>query len=319
MAFFQRKKFGGENRRQNPIPDGLWMKCAGCKQTVYRSEVEENMQVCPGCGHHYRIGARQRLDWLLDPGSFTPTHAGLSTNDPLNFTVGEETYLSRIERAQKASGLNDALLTGIGAIENTRAAIGAMDSTFIMASMGSVVGEKFCRLVDDAIAQQLPVVVFAASGGARMQEGILALMQMAKTASAVRAMNEAGLPYIIVLTDPTSGGVFASFASLGDIILAEPGAYIGFAGARLIEGALKVKLPDGFQRAEYQFENGFVDEIVPRTELRAYLGKLLRYLAPQAAVPPQDASEAEDASSRPSDPSGPAAQDPSNGWPGGTP
>lgn len=283
MAFFKRTPFGRKNRQQTSVvPDGLWVKCDGCKQTVYKSDIEENMQVCPNCGQHYRIGARARIALLVDPDSFEETHTRITAGDPLEFAVGKETYTERIGRARKQSGLNEALVTGMARIEGVRLAVGCMDSAFVMASMGSAVGEKFCRLVKDAIAYHVPLVMFAASGGARMQEGILALMQMAKTADAVRQMNEAGLPYIVVQTDPTSGGVFASFASLGDITIAEPKAYIGFAGARLIEGAFKIKLPDGFQRAEYQRDNGFVDHIVARPELRAHLGKLLRYLAPHA-------------------------------------
>ena len=297
MAFFKRTPFGRKNRQQTTgVPDGLWIKCDGCKQTVYKSDIKENMQICPNCGHHYRIGARERIELVADPGSFEETHTGITAGDPLQFAVGKETYTERIARARELSGLNEALVTGMARVEGVRCAIGGMDSSFVMASMGSAVGEKFCRLVKDAIANEVPLIVFAASGGARMQEGILALMQMAKTADAVRQINEAGLPYIVVQTDPTSGGVFASFASLGDITIAEPKAYIGFAGARLIEGAFKIKLPDGFQRAEYQMDNGFVDHIVPRTEMRAHLAKLLRYLAPHADedianyVPPTPAS-----------------------------
>jgi acetyl-CoA carboxylase carboxyl transferase subunit beta len=283
MAFFKRTPFGRRNREHSTVvPDGLWIKCDGCKQTVYKSDIKDNMEVCPNCSHHYRIGARDRIAILVDPGSFEETHTGITAADPLQFAVGKETYTERIDRARKQSGLNEALVTGMARIEGVRLAIGCMDSAFVMASMGSAVGEKFCRLVNDAVEHGVPLVVFAASGGARMQEGILALMQMAKTADAVRQINEAGLPYIVVQTDPTSGGVFASFASLGDITIAEPKAYIGFAGARLIEGAFKIKLPDGFQRAEYQRENGFVDHIVSRLEMRAHLGKLLRYLAPSA-------------------------------------
>ena len=283
MAFFKRTPFGRKKREHvTAIPDGLWIKCEGCKQTVYKTDIKENRQVCPNCGHHYRIGARERLEFLVDPGSFEETHTKITAADPLEFAVGKETYTERIGRAREQSGLNEALVSGRARIEGVRLAIGCMDSSFVMASMGSAVGEKFCRLVKDAIAAEVPLAVFAASGGARMQEGILALMQMAKTADAVRQINEAGLPYIVVQTDPTSGGVFASFASLGDITIAEPKAYIGFAGARLIEGAFKIKLPDGFQRAEYQMDNGFVDHIVARPDLRAHLGKLLRYLAPHA-------------------------------------
>ena len=298
MAFFTRTPFGRKNREQTSVvPDGLWIKCDGCKQTVYKSDIQSNMQICPNCGHHYRIGARERIALVADPGTFEETHTDITAGDPLQFAVGKETYTERIARARELSGLNEALVTGMASVEGVRCAIGGMDSSFVMASMGSAVGEKFCRLVKDAIANEVPLIVFAASGGARMQEGILALMQMAKTADAVRQINEAGLPYIVVQTDPTSGGVFASFASLGDITIAEPKAYIGFAGQRLIEGAFNVKkFPDGFQRAEYQKENGFVDHIVPRNEMRAHLAKLLRYLAPHADkdiasyVPPAPAS-----------------------------
>jgi acetyl-CoA carboxylase carboxyl transferase subunit beta len=280
MAFFKPTKFLSGRRTRTVVPDGRWIKCSGCNQTVYKREVEDNMQVCPTCGHHYRINARTRIEQLVDPDSFRETHTNLETVDPLDFTVGKETYRDRIGRAKKQSGLSEAMITGMATIEGAPTTLGVMESSFIMASMGSVLGEKFCCLIEDAIEKRLPCVVVVASGGARMQEGVLALMQMAKTSSAVRDINEAGLPYITVLTDPTTGGVFASFASLGDIILAEPNAYIGFAGARLIEGALKVKIPDGFQRAEYQLNNGYIDEIVKRSELRPYIAKLLRYLDP---------------------------------------
>ena len=248
--------------------------------------IEENQRVCTVCGYHYRIGARERIELLVDPGSFEETHARVETTDPLEFSVDDVSYLDKIAGDKERSGLNEALLTGLGRIEGTRVALGAMDFTFRGASMGSAVGEKFCRAARDAVHQQIPLVVFTASGGARMQEGILSLMQMAKTADAVRQLNEAGIPYITVLTDPTTAGLYASFASLGDIILAEPGAEIGFTGKRLIKGALKVEIPEGFQTAEYQFKNGFVDRIVSRTEMRAFLGKLLRYLAPEPAVCP---------------------------------
>ncbi len=284
MGFLKRKKPDPDEPRKNGIPDGLWVKCANCQQTVYKSEVEESLNVCPECGYHLRIGARRRIEITVDPDSFVETHNNLETMDPLGFTAAGESYGERISRAKEQSGLSEALVTGLAAIHGVRTAIGVMDPTFIMASMGSVVGERFCRMAGDAVRERLPVVMFAASGGARMHEGILALMQMAKTADAVRQVKDAGLPYISILTDPTSGGVLASFASLGDLVLAEPGAYIGFAGARLIEGALKIKLPEGFQRAEFQFENGFIDQIVKREDMRDYLGRVLRMLAPAAAA-----------------------------------
>ncbi|MBI2422271.1 MAG: acetyl-CoA carboxylase carboxyltransferase subunit beta [Candidatus Hydrogenedentes bacterium] len=284
MGFFKRARFTSSKESKKSIPDGLWIKCVTCGQTVYKNDIELNLQVCPHCEHHYRIGARERIASLVDAGSFEERHQNVTTGDPLHFAVGQETYPERIVRAKEQSGLSEALVGGFATIETQPAVVGAMDSKFIMASMGSALGERFARLVRDAVESRRPLIMFAASGGARMQEGILALMQMAKTANAVRQVNEAGLPYIVVLTDPTSGGVFASWATLGDIIIAEPKAYVGFAGTRLIEGALKVKIPAGFQTAEYQLENGFVDHIVKRTEMREHLGKLLRYLAPQASL-----------------------------------
>ncbi len=281
MTFFKRSKFAGFIGEKNKVPDGVWMKCSNCKQAVYRNEVADNLQVCPACDFHFRIGARERLEKLLDDGSFEESHASIEPADPLNFTVGKETYGERLDRAQEDSGLNEALVTGLGTIEGHKGLFGAMDSRFIMASMGSAFGERFYRTAMDAIDRRACFVCFAASGGARMQEGTLALMQMAKTVEAIRQMNDASVPFISVLTDATTGGVYASFASLGDIILAEPQANIGFAGKRLIESALKVKLPEGFQSAEYQFENGFVDRIVKRSEMRPFLGKLIAYMAPQ--------------------------------------
>lgn len=284
MGFLKRKKPDPTGPRANGIPDGLWVKCASCQQTVYKSEVEGNLNVCPECGYHHRVSAHRRIEITVDPGSFTETHNNLQTMDPLHFTAAGESYGERISRAKEQSGLMEALVTGMASIHGVRTAIGVMDSSFIMASMGSVVGERFCRMAEDAVRERAPVVVFAASGGARMHEGILALMQMAKTADAVRQIKEARLPYISVLTDPTSGGVLASFASLGDVVIAEPNAYIGFAGTRLIQGALRIKLPEGFQRAEFQFENGFIDQIVKREDLRDFLGRLLQMLKPEAAL-----------------------------------
>jgi len=284
VAFFSRKTFTNSGPRQKSIPDGLWMKCVSCGATVYRNEVEERLHVCPSCAHHYRVGAHERIRLHFDTGTFEETHAGITAADPLHFAAGEHTYGDRVERARQETGINEALVTGFARIEGRRCAVGAMDSRFIMASMGGAVGEKFCRLCADAVREAVPLVLFAASGGARMQEGILALMQMAKTADAVSELNDAGVPYIVVLTDPTSGGVFASFATLGDILIAEPKAYIGFAGARLIQGALNVKLPQGFQTSEYQFQNGHIDRIVPRGELRAALGQLVRLLNPDGDV-----------------------------------
>ncbi len=281
MTFFKRSKFAGFIGEKNKVPDGVWMKCSNCKQAVYRNEVAENLEVCPACDFQFRFGARERLDSLLDRDSFQESHSNIEAADPLEFSVGKETYGERIERARADSGLDEALITGTGAIDGNASIFGAMDARFIMASMGSAFGERFFRTAMDAIDQRLCFICFAASGGARMQEGTVALMQMAKTAEAVRQMNEAGIPFISVLTDATTGGVYASFASLGDIIIAEPNANIGFAGKRLIESALKVKLPEGFQTAEYQYDNGFVDRIIKRSDMRPFLGKLITYLVPQ--------------------------------------
>jgi acetyl-CoA carboxylase carboxyl transferase subunit beta len=283
MAFLKRRRFVPKIGRKSAVPDGLWMKCEGCKHALYRPEVEENQWVCPRCGYHFRVTARQRIAWLADSESFEESHTDIEAADPLEFNVEAVGYhyLDKVAKAKEKSGLNEAIITGFARIEGRQTVLGAMDFSFRGGSMGSALGEKFCRTSDDAIGNRIPFIMIATSGGARMEEGILSLMQMAKTADAVRAMNEAGIPFISVLTDPTTGGVYASFASLGDIVLAEPGAHIGFAGPRLIEGALKVKLPEGFQKAEYQFHNGFVDHIVKRTELRPVLGKLLRYLASQ--------------------------------------
>ncbi|MBI5092138.1 MAG: acetyl-CoA carboxylase carboxyltransferase subunit beta [Candidatus Hydrogenedentes bacterium] len=284
MPFFKRRRFVSIVGPKSRVPDGLWMKCPSCGQAVYRAEVEENLWVCPSCGHHHRITARTRIQYLVDPESFRETHTNVDTLDPLEFTVGEVSYLDKVKKAKDKTGITEAIITGFASVEDVPTVLAVMDFFFMGGSMGSVVGEKFCRAADDAIRERLPIVVFSTAGGARMQEGILGLMQMAKTSNAVRALNEAGIPYISVLTDPTTGGVCASFASLGDIMIAEPNAEIGFAGKRLIEGALKVKIPEGFQTAEYQYQNGFLDQIVKRSDMRAFLGRLLRYLAPNRPV-----------------------------------
>jgi acetyl-CoA carboxylase carboxyl transferase subunit beta len=283
MPFMKRRRFVSVIGRKSAVPDGLWMKCKSCNQPMARTEFESKLNVCPHCNFHDRIGAWKRIESLVDPGSFTETHAGVGSVDPLGFSVPDVSYsyADRVRGAREKTGLFEAMVTGMGAIEGARTTLAVMDFDFLGGSMGSAMGEKFCRAADDSIRERLPMVVFAASGGARMEEGILSLMQMAKTIDAVRSLNEAGLPYLSVLTHPTTGGVYASFASVGDIVLAEPRAHIGFAGPRLIEGALKVKLPEGFQSAEQQFENGFVDKIVNRSEMRGVLGRLLKYLSPQ--------------------------------------
>lgn len=283
MAFMNRRRFVSVVGRKSNVPAGLALKCENCKQIILHKDLRENQRVCPLCGHHYRVRAIQRVRWIVDAGTFEERHGHIESGDPLEFVVEEVgfSYPQKVEQAKQKSGLNEAIITGTAEIEGCRTVLSVMDFLFRGGSMGSALGEKFCLAAEDAIREGIPHVSITTSGGARMEEGILSLMQMAKTSDAVRRMNEAGIPYIVVLTNPTTGGVYASFASLGDIVIAEPGAHIGFAGPRLIESALKVKLPEGFQKAEYQFENGFVDIIVPRSDMRSTLGRLLRYLSPQ--------------------------------------
>lgn len=284
MDFLKRQRFISVTGRRSVVPEGTWIRCPACEQVVYRDDLAQNQNVCPACGFHMRIGARDRIRFLTDPDSFEERHAGVTAGDPLGFVIDEVgyDYGEQVRRARAKSGLDEAALFGRARIEDNPLVLGVMDFSFRGGSMGSAFGERFCRAAADALAERTPFVMICTSGGARMEEGMLALMQMAKTADAVRQLNEAGVPYITLLTNPTMGGVYASFASLGDLVLAEPGATVGFAGPRLIEGALKVKLPEGFQTAEYQMQHGFIDKIVPRTHQRDLLGRLVGYLAPAA-------------------------------------
>ncbi len=275
MAWFLRKRPNIEETQQRELPEGLWAKCPRCGAILYKKQLEEHLYTCPQCQHHFRIGSRQYIGFLLE--EFQETHTQLRSSDPLQF-VDTKPYSRRLEEAYRTTGLNEALTTGMARLQGHRIVFGCMNFSFIGGSMGSVVGEKFRRAVADALQYHLPLVVICASGGARMQEGALSLMQMAKTAAALTELAEVGLPYISVLTDPTTGGVTASFAMLGDIIIAEPGALIGFAGPRVIEQATKRKLPEGFQRAEFLLEHGFVDCVVHRKELRSRLAQLLDLL-----------------------------------------
>ena len=284
MDFLKRQRFISVTGRRSAVPEGTWIRCPACEQVVYRADLAGNQNVCPSCGFHMRIGARERIEFLTDPDSFEERHTGVQPGDPLGFVVEEVgyDYAEQVKRARTKSGLDEAAVFGRARIQGAPLILGVMDFSFRGGSMGSAFGERFCRAALDAIDERVPFVVVCTSGGARMEEGMLALMQMAKTANAVRQLNEAGIAYITVLTNPTMGGVYASFASLGDFILAEPGATVGFAGPRLIEGALKVKLPEGFQTAEYQMEHGFIDRIVARANQRDLLGRMVRYLAPAA-------------------------------------
>jgi acetyl-CoA carboxylase carboxyl transferase subunit beta len=259
--------------------DGLWSKCPECGQVVYRKDLIANASVCAGCGHHSRIDSEERIRLIADPGSFQPLDSDLSPTDPLAFK-DRRSYADRLRDSQQSTGLRDAVVTGLCRLEGMALALGVMDFRFMGGSMGSVVGEKLTRLIETATANRLPLLIVCASGGARMQEGMLSLMQMAKISGALERHREAELLYIPLLTHPTTGGVTASFAMLGDLILAEPKALIGFAGRRVIEQTLREKLPDGFQTAEYLRDHGFVDAIVPRTQLRSMLADLLRLHTP---------------------------------------
>ena len=249
----------------------LWIKCPECGEILYARELEKNLNVCRKCSHHFRLSAPERLVITLDEDSFLELDADLDTVDPLAFPE----YKDKLALAQEATGLQDAILTGTGAILGWPVLVGVFESHFIMGSMGSVVGEKITRLAELAIEKKLPLLLFSASGGARMQEGVFSLMQMAKTCAAIARLNEAGILYISVLTDPTTGGVTASFATLGDIIIAEPGALIGFAGRRVTEQTLKEKLPPDFQTAEFCLKHGLIDLVAPRQDLRPTLARIL--------------------------------------------
>lgn len=251
---------------------GRWVKCDQCKEISYKEEVQDNLSVCPTCGKHFRISARRRIKQIVDEESFIEINEIMEESNPLKF----EGYSEKIASLREKTKIEEAITTGIGTIEGEKAAIGIMDGNFLMGSMGTVVGEKITRLIEEAMKQRLPLVIFAVSGGARMQEGILSLMQMAKTSSAIARFQEKGLLYISVLTDPTTGGVTASFASLGDIILAEPNALIGFAGPRVIEQTIHQTLPEGFQKSEFLLEHGFIDKIVERKDMKNTLAKLIR-------------------------------------------
>ena len=259
------------------IPEGLWVKCDNCKEIIYRKEVDKNYKVCPKCDYHFRISASERLPFIVDEGSFLEVEDGLSPKDFLNF----KDYKDKLKSSRKKTGLKDAIISGEAKIGGKPVALVVMDFNFMGGSMGSVVGEKITRTIERAIEKRTPFIAVASSGGARMQEGILSLMQMAKTSAAVARLGQAGLPFISVLTDPTFGGVTASFAMLGDIIIAEPKSLVGFAGPRVIEQTIKQQLPGGFQRAEFLLDHGMIDMIVPRREMHGTLAKILDFFTEQ--------------------------------------
>jgi acetyl-CoA carboxylase carboxyl transferase subunit beta len=286
MSWFKRtdteldpeEELNGEETRVRT--EGLWIKCEGCRTPLFKAELEANLNVCPKCGKHMKIGARQRIDLLLEPG-YTFVDGGLRSTDPLNFTDNKP-YKQRLATAQAQTGLDDAILTVLGNLGPHPVVLSAMDYTFIGGSMGAVVGETIARAIDRSLSTRNPLIIVSASGGARMMEGVVSLMQLAKIATGLAQLDDAGIPYICVLTDPTFGGITASFAMLGDLNVAEPGALIGFAGPRVIEQTIRQKLPEGFQRSEFLLEHGFLDAVVTRADLKAYLIRALDFMSQPA-------------------------------------
>ncbi|MBX7072991.1 MAG: acetyl-CoA carboxylase, carboxyltransferase subunit beta [Pirellulales bacterium] len=267
----------GGKRPKRGVPEGLWRRCPGCQQTIFRKEAERRLGVCPECDYHWYVDAAERIRQLLDEGTFEEWDAQLEPTDPLGF-ADRKAYADRIKEEQQRTGLKDAAITGCGMIRARRVAFGVTDSAFIMGSMGSVVGERLTRLVERATEQKLPLIIVSGSGGgARMHEGILSLMQMAKVTAALARYHEAGGLFISVLTNPTMGGVAASFASLGDVVFAEPKALIGFAGPRTIKATIRIELPPGFQTSEFLLEHGFIDRIVRRSDLTSEIARTIDY------------------------------------------
>ncbi len=281
MGWFKKSLSAEREKGKLNIVEGMWIKCAACRAIVYRKEVEQNFKLCPKCGYHFPLSVPERIELILDRDSFREWDDELSPGDPLAF-VDTQPYPERIETYQQKTGRRDAIVTGEGTLQTRPVVVGIFDFGFMGGSMGSVVGEKICRAADRAIEGHKPFFLVTASGGARMQEGILSLMQMARTSAAMARLHEAGVPFISLLTDPTFGGVTASVAMLGDVILAEPKALIGFAGPRVIEQTIKQRLPEGFQRAEFLLEHGMIDAIVSRPRLRETLHTVLRHLSANA-------------------------------------
>lgn len=296
MAWFKktRKPIEPPADKASRVPEGLWVKCPSCSQVLYHKDLVANLQVCPKCAHHFRMNAADRLAMLFDGGQWTEHDADLRSVDPLQFT-DTKPYRDRLAAAIRSTGRNDAVVTATGQIDGVPASVAAMEYAFIGGSMGVVVGEKITRAIERGLEQRAPVVVVCCSGGARMMEGTLSLMQMAKISAALGRLDRAGLPYLSIMTDPTTGGVTASFAMLGDLNIAEPKALIGFAGPRVIEQTIRQKLPEGFQRSEFLLEKGMIDLIVDRRDMKATVGRVLRQLmglpltatsAAKSAAPP---------------------------------
>ncbi len=275
-SWLKRRKQGIKETSKRDLPDGLWKKCDGCGEIIYHKELEKHLWTCPSCGHHFRISADQYVAILIDEGSFVELLTGIESTDPLGF-VDSKRYSDRIAAAKKKTGHGSAVITGSGRLDGHLAMVAILDFSFLGGSMGSAMGEKIARLTRMAIEERVPLITLASSGGARMQEGILSLMQMAKTSAMLAKLRDEGLPHIAIQVHPTTGGVTASFASLGDVILAEPGALIGFAGPRVIQQTIKQDLPEDFQTAEFLLEHGMVDRVVHRKELKSALAKLLDF------------------------------------------
>jgi len=280
MSWFRREDNKIEDTGEKTVrTEGLWIKCDACEAVIFKADLEANLMVCPKCGYHFRLSARPRIEMLLEPG-FELVDLELKSTDPLNFT-DLKPYRSRLSKAQAETGLNDAIINALGLLGNHRVVLSVMEYTFIGGSMGAVVGETIARAVDRAYDSRQPLIIVAASGGARMMEGIVSLMQLAKISTTLARLDDAKVPFISVLTDPTTGGVTASFAMLGDLNVAEPGALIGFAGPRVIEQTIRQKLPEGFQRSEFLLQHGFLDAVVPRKELKDYLIRTLDFMQVQ--------------------------------------
>ena len=279
MSWFKRDENEIEATGEKRVrTEGLWTKCDGCSQALFKADLEANLQVCPKCGKHFKLSAKTRIESLLEPG-YQVVDTGLRSTDPLNF-VDLKPYKERLKKAQQDTGLDDAILNAIGRLGEHDVVLSVMEYAFIGGSMGAVVGETIARATDRSLATRHPLIIVAASGGARMMEGIVSLMQLAKISACLAQMDDAKIPYISVLTDPTTGGVTASFAMLGDLNVAEPGALIGFAGPRVIEQTIRQKLPEGFQRSEFLLQHGMLDAVVPRQELKAYLIRALDFMQP---------------------------------------
>ena len=284
MAWFKkiRKPIESPADKSSRVPEGLWVKCPSCAEIIYNKDLANTINVCPKCAHHFRLSAQERLRMLFD-GPWQEYDAGLQSTDPLAF-VDTKPYRQRLDSSMAATGMNDAVITAIGPIDGIDTSVAAMEYGFIGGSMGAVVGEKITRAIERAIERRIPVVVVSSSGGARMMEGALSLMQMAKISGALARLGRARLPYVSILTDPTTGGVTASFAMLGDVNIAEPKALIGFAGPRVIEQTIRQKLPEGFQRSEFLLEHGMLDDVVDRRALKAAVARVLRFGRPSRPV-----------------------------------